>query len=267
MIRYALVEKLVVGTINYHLNIFQALIIRNLIGRFGRNHLGFLWTMLEPGILCVGVMLMWSLIKESTIHGIPIVTFVLSLYMPLTLWRHLTGPLAKLVRANTNLLYHRPVTQMHILLARCVLEFLSTTAALVVIYFVVVSLGLAEPVQDPGIALAGWLLTGWYFGALGVLISAWTEYWEPAERFIQPAMYIQLPLSGAFAMVDWFPRYAQKLLLLNPSVHCFEMFRAGFFGEAVTTYYDPLYLATSSAIFTIIAGAAVYHLGDRSRTN
>ena len=42
-------------------------------------------------------------------------------------------------------------------------------------------------------------------------------------------------------MVDWLPHYAQKLLLLNPSVHCFEMFRAGFFGAEVTTHYDPAY--------------------------
>jgi capsular polysaccharide transport system permease protein len=250
-----------------HLNVLRALIIRDLMGRFGRNHLGFVWTILEPMILCVGVMLVWSMIRESMVHGIPVVAFVITLYMPLTLWRHLTGPLVKLVRNNAELLYHRPITHIHILLARCVLEFFSSTVALIVIYFVVVTVGLVEPVQDPSLALAGWLFAGWYFGAFGMLVSVSTEYWEPAEKFVQPMMYLQLPLCGAFVMVDWLPRYGQKLLLLNPSVHCFEMFRAGFFGEEVTTHYDAGYLAAWSAGLTVLAVAAVYHLGDRIQTN
>jgi capsular polysaccharide transport system permease protein len=153
------------------------------------------------------------------------------------------------------------------LLARCVLEFFSSTVALIVIYFVLVSTGLGEPIKNYSLVLAGWLFTGWYFSALGLLISAWTEYWEPAEKFIQPAMYLQLPLCGAFVMVDWLPHYAQKLLLLNPSVHCFEMFRAGFFGEEVTTHFDPVYLAAWSAALTVLATAGMYHVREHIQMN
>jgi capsular polysaccharide transport system permease protein len=120
-----------------------------------------------------------------------------------------------------------------------------------------------EPIADPGLALAGWLLTAWYFGATGVALSALSEYWEPSEKFMGPAQYLQLPISGVFFMVDWMPDYAKKLLLLNPAVHCFEMFRAGFFGEGFTTHYDPAYLAAWSIAVTMIAGAAMYHVRDR----
>ena len=253
--------------VHAHFNVFRALIIRDLMGRFGRNHLGFVWTILEPMILCVGVMLVWSTIRESMIHGIPVLAFVLTLYLPLTLWRHLTGPLVKLMRNSSGLLYHRPITHSHVLLARCVLEFFSSTVALIVIYFAAVSTGLIEPMRDPSVVLAAWLFTGWYFGALGVLTSAWTEYWEPAEKFVQPAMYLQLPLCGGFTMVDWLPHYAQKLLLLNPSVHCFEMFRAGFFGAEVTTHYDPAYLAAWSVALTVLGAGALYHVRDRIEVN
>jgi capsular polysaccharide transport system permease protein len=248
--------------VRVHFNLLQALIIRDLMGRYGRNHLGFVWTILEPMILCVGVMIIWSTTREGSIHGIPIIAFVVTLYMPLTLWRHLTGPTVKLLRNSAAMLYHRPISHVHIILARLVLEFLSTTAALIVIYFVLVSTGLVESVKDPGLALAGWLFTGWYFGTQGVLISAWTEIWEPGEKFIGPYNYLQLPLSGAFALVDWLPADAQKWLLLNPSVHCYEMFRAGFFGAAITTHYDPVYLSTWSVILTIAAVGAMYHVRD-----
>jgi capsular polysaccharide transport system permease protein len=250
-----------------HLNVIHALIIRDLMVRFGRQHLGFVWTILEPMILTTGVMLVWSMIREPVIHGVPIVAFVLTGYMPLTLWRHLQTPMARILRGNAGLLYHRPVSHADILLARSFLEFFSTTAALVVIYFTVTTTGVIEPAEDPGLAMAAWLFTAWYFGAMGLAIAAATEYWEPAEKFIQPAQYLQLPLSGVFFMVDWMPDYAQKLLLLNPSVHCFEMFRAGFFGDTVTTHYDPLYIAAWSVAMTVIAAAATYHVRDRIQTS
>jgi capsular polysaccharide transport system permease protein len=250
-----------------HLAVMHALIIRDLMVRFGRSHLGFVWTLLEPMILCSGVMVLWSLIKEPTIHGVPVTAFVLTGYMPLTVWRHLTNPMARVLRHNSNLLYHQPVSHVHILLARLVLEFFSTTAALVIIYFVVTATGVVEPIDDPGLALAAWLLAAWYFGAMGVLIGTLTEYWEITEKFIAPAQYLQLPLSGVFFMVNWMPTYAQQLLLLNPSVHCFEMFRAGFFGEGITTLYDPRYLAASSAVLTVVAAASIYHIRDHIQVN
>jgi capsular polysaccharide transport system permease protein len=249
-----------------HLNTLHALIIRDLMVRFGRHHLGFIWTILEPMILCAGVMLLWSMLREPVIHGMPLAAFVLTGYMPLTLWRHLQAPMTRILRGNASLLYHRPVSHAHIMLARGFLEFFSTSAALMVIYFVVTTTGVVEPVADPGLALAAWLSAGWYFAAGGMLIGAWTEYWEPAEKFIQPAMYLQLPLSGAFFMVDWMPAYAQKLLLLNPAVHCWEMFRAGFFGDAITTHHDPVYLAFASAATTALAAAAIYHVRDHIQT-
>jgi capsular polysaccharide transport system permease protein len=61
------------------------------------------------------------------------------------------------------------------------------------------------------------------------------------ERFIQPYQYLMLPLSGTFFMVDWLPTSAQNLIWFNPTVHCYEMFRAGFFGEEVTTHFTGWY--------------------------
>ncbi|MEA2741427.1 MAG: capsular polysaccharide transport system permease protein, partial [Acetobacteraceae bacterium] len=68
-----------------HFDVFYALIIRDLMTRFGRQHLGFVWTILEPMILCTGVMFVWSFIHDPLIHGMPVVELVFTGYMPLTL--------------------------------------------------------------------------------------------------------------------------------------------------------------------------------------
>jgi capsular polysaccharide transport system permease protein len=243
--------------------IFRALIIRDLMVRFGRHSLGFVWTIVEPMILCTGVMVIWSFIHEPIIHGIPIIAFIFTGYMPLTLWRHLTNTMGRILRSNVNLLYHRRVSHVHLILTRSILEFLSTTAAIAVIYFVLTSTGIIKPIVDYGLVLAGWLYVAWYFGSMGVLIGAMTEVWEPSEKFIQPFAYLQLPISGTFLMVDWLPDYAQRLILLNPSVHCFEMFRGGFFGPSIATHYDVWYITAWSAFLSFVAAAALYRVRDR----
>jgi ABC-type polysaccharide/polyol phosphate export permease len=46
-----------------HVNVLRALIVRGLLGRFGRHHLGFIRTVSEPMMLCAGAMIIWSMIK------------------------------------------------------------------------------------------------------------------------------------------------------------------------------------------------------------
>ena len=245
------------------LQIIQALIMRDLLSRYGRHSLGFFWAIMEPVILAVGVMIIWSILHESSMRGVNVTTFVITAYLPLTLSRHLIGPLSKLGRNNANLFYHRPIRYADILTARVLVEVMSATLALVLIYFVTVSFGIIDPIQDWPMALVGWLYTGWLYGGVALLASAWTEVWEPAEKFIQPGQYLAMPLSGVFFLVDWVPTWAQNALLLNPAVHCFEMFRAGFFGPAVTTHYDVAYLTTWCVALSLAGVAAIYRVRDR----
>ncbi len=241
-------------------NIMYGLVVRDLMVRYGRQHLGFIWTVLEPMILCSGVMIVWSATKEPVIHGIPIIAFIVTGYMPLTVSRHFVSGMTGLVRSNFGLLYHSPISHVHILLARLFLEFLSTTFALVLILFVVITTGFVQLPVDPGLALAGWLLASWHFAAVAMLTSVLCDYWKPAEKFVQPWQYLQLPISGVFFMVDWMPSYAQKLLMWNPTVHGYEMFRAGFFSEEIVTHYDIGFLIGTNIAISLVAAILVSNL-------
>ncbi len=245
------------------LTIIKALIMRDLLSRFGRGNLGFFWAILEPMILATGVMLIWSFFQDVNAPGINVVTFVITAYLPLTLSRHLIGPLSRIGHNSVNIFYHRTVTYGDVLVARVLVEVMSSTLALVFIYFVTVSLGIIKPAYDLPLALLGWIYTGWFYGGVALLASAWTEYWEPAEKFIQPGQYLAMPLSGVFYLVDWAPHWAQQLLLLNPAVSCFEMFRAGFFGPGITTHYDIPYLTAWCIGLSILGSGAIYRVRDR----
>lgn len=89
--------------------IIDALLLRELMARFGHNNVGFLWQIIEPLMLMVGVMVAWSLIYGERNHGVMVLPLVLTGYSVLTLWRHMTGRLPNTFRDASGLLFHRDV--------------------------------------------------------------------------------------------------------------------------------------------------------------
>lgn len=241
----------------------SAIIIRDIMQRYGRNNIGFLWFVLEPMILCSAVMFLWYIIEPGYNHGVGIVSFVFTGYMPLTLWRHMSTSCVNTSRRSAGLLWHRNITVLDVILARLVMEFLGTTAALFIIYLVLLTAGLVQAPSNPGLALMGWLQMGLLAGSTAVLIAALTEWSETAERFIQPVQYILIPVSGYFVMVDWLPSYAQKVILWNPLIHIYEMYRGGFFGEQIPTHYTMWYPALVSLIFMTLGLWGMERMRDR----
>lgn len=235
-----------------HIATIEAMVVRDMMVRFGRQDLGFVWAILEPMILVSGVLGVWSLLHGNDIRGVPVLSFIVTGYMPLTVWRHTTGSMTRVLQNQSTLLYHRPITHFDIVFARLFLELLSATAALLVVGFVLISLGLVTPVADWSLVLLGWVLTCGYFGGLGLVIAGLTQIWEKSEKFVQPVNYFALPFSGVFFMVDWLPSWAQHAVLWNPSVDCIEMLRAGVIGPKIATHYDIGYVTFVTIAILVI---------------
>lgn len=244
----------------------KALLLRDLMMRYGRDNLGFLWVFLEPMILTVGVMAIWSILNPNK-HGIKVIELVLTGYMPLTLWRHLTNNTVNLFRGSAPLLYHRQVTLLDLLAARQGLEFIATTTALLLVWGILNVAGITSDIQRLDLVILGWLMMGWIGIAFGAAVAAVTEVSETAERMIQPIQYLNIPLSGVFFMVDWLPEWGQKAVMYHPLVHCYEVFRAGYFGESVVTHYDLTYFSACAFGMTFIGLLAVRAVRSRVQLN
>lgn len=228
--------------------IIRALMLRDVMMRYGRDNIGFVWIVLEPMILTAGVMTIWSYTMGTDKYGLKLIEFILTGYMPLTLWRHLTNSMLTLFRRSSPLLYHRQITLFDIISAKLALEFIGTSAAFVVVWGALYAVGLAGDIARLDLLILGWMMMAWLASSVGLILAAMTEWSETSERFVQPMQYLSIPISGAFAMVDWLPTWAQHLILLNPMVHCYEVFRAGYFGSAVVTHYYLLYFASCSFV-------------------
>ena len=232
--------------------VIGALILRELHTRFGRENIGFLWVIAEPALFCLGVAIMWGAIKPAHEHGVPVVAFVITGYVPLTMWRHCVFRAVKAFEANGSLLFHRQVTPLDIILARVVLEVYGTIIAGLLVGGVAMLLGFMEPPADLGLLYLGTLYHVAFCLACALLFASLSERSELLEKFVSVFTYLAIPFSGAFTMVDWMPQAFHSVLLWSPSVHSVEMIRAGQFGAKVHAHYDLVFMTWINAALLLI---------------
>ncbi len=241
-----------VQAMRVQIRIIGALMLREAMTHYGRESLGFFWLIAEPMILTLGVMVMWTITGQAHGHGIGVIPFALTGYALLTIFRHVVGHSTHIFRNGSSLLFHQNIHLLDIFIARHVLTMTGTGLAFFITYVPFYLLDYVAPFHDTLLLSAGIVMMTWYAASVGLLIACLTELYEPVERFVQPIMYITLPFSGAFYMVDWLPEKAQFLVLLSPQVNITEMFRDGMFGNIVDTYWSLWYSIGSCLLFTTI---------------
>jgi capsular polysaccharide transport system permease protein len=242
--------------------VLHALLMREVITRFGRENLGVLWLVAEPMIFTLGVATLWM--AAGLHHGspIPIVAFAVTGYSSVLMWRNSASRASSAVVQNKPLLFHRNVQVIDVLLTRIVLEISGATGSFIALSLLFIFLGWMPPPIDLLEVVFGWLMLAWFGASLALLIGAGTAFSEIVERLWHPAAYLLFPLSGAAFMIDWLPLSMQKVVLLLPMVHGTEMLREGYFGNVVPTHYDVGYMASCCLVLSL-AGLYVVRRASR----
>jgi ABC-type polysaccharide/polyol phosphate export permease len=239
-------------SLQIQLRVIGALIRREIITRYGRHNIGFLWLFVEPMLFTLGITAVWSVSRVMHTAGVPIVAFSLTGYSSILLWRNSINRSTKAIEPNLSLMYHRNVLVLDLFASRVTLELAGATISLVILTLLFSAIGWMQPPADPLTALIGWVLLGWFAAALALAVGALAERSETIERIWHPVAYFMLPVSGAFFMVDWLPHAAQKVMLWVPLVHGVEMLRHGYLGDAVRTYEDPAYMLVVNLGLTLL---------------
>jgi capsular polysaccharide transport system permease protein len=243
--------------------VLHALMMREVITRYGRHNIGFLWLFIEPMLFTLGVTTLWTLVDATHGSSLPITAFAITGYSSILLWRNCSNRVVKAIEANSSLMYHRNVRVIDIFIARLFLEIAGATISMITLTIVFASMGWMNYPEDIITVAMGWFLLAWFSIALSLLVGAASERSEFVERVWHICTYLLFPASGAGFMVDWLPKGAQDVLLLIPMVHGTEMIRHGYFGSAVRTYEDPIYFAVINAIMLLIGLALVRETGRR----
>ena len=232
--------------------VIGALLMREILTRFGRHNIGFLWLFVEPMMFTLGVTALWTLSGAAHGSNLPIVAFALTGYSTVLLWRNMPARCIGSIEPNLALMYHRHVKVVDIFASRLLLEAGGATISFIVLALLFSSIGLIAPPEDLGKVLFAWFMTAWFGASLAVLMGALSEQSEIIEKLWHPASYLLFPLSGAAFMVDSLPKTAQSFVLLLPMVHGVELLREGYFGSTFKAHYNMPYMAVICAILTIL---------------
>jgi capsular polysaccharide transport system permease protein len=228
-----------------------ALLMREVLTRYGRHNIGFMWLFIEPMLFMSGVIIMRGLIG-SHFSTLPVIPFLITGYSTVLLWRNASNRCAKAIEPNLSLLFHRNVKVIDLFVARLLLEIASGTVAFVLMSFGAFVCGwMALPV-DLTTMVAAWSLLVWFAIGLGLIVGALTERSDMFDRIWHVITYLMFPLSGAFFMVDWLPKTYQEIVLWIPMVNAVEMLRDGYYGPLVRTHYSAGYLSLVNMVMLLV---------------
>ena len=239
------------GSLQIQLRVIGALFMRDVIARFGRHGLGFLWLFLEPMMFAVGVTIIWLFTAHQQ-GNIPVAAFILTGYSVLVLWRSLVTRLMAGVASNKGLLYHRNVKVLDLLYARGVMEFSACTVSFILLSVIFSALDLMSLPDDPLKVLLGWTLYAWFSFAFGLVAAYMGSSNEIFDRVAHILMYLSMPLTGAFAMVAWTSLEVKNILLMSPLVNSIELLREGYFGASVKAEYSVSYTLVVNLSLTLV---------------
>lgn len=231
-------------------HVIGALLLRELHTRYGRENIGYLWMLLEPGLLATAVSALHTGQRRGLVFA-P-VGFALCGYCTFIIFRSIVGRAETTLEANKSLLFHRFVTVFDMLAARAALESVSTVATLIILWAAACALGLAGAPARPLILLSGIVLLTWLSFALSMAVCAATYHSKAVAKFIHPLLYIVMPISGCFFLLEWIPQPFRSWLAWVPLVQIFEMIHEGQLEAVQSLYWDPVYIVGWCLALTLI---------------
>ncbi len=230
--------------------IIGALLLRELLTRFGRNNIGFLWLFAEPMLFTTGVLGIWTLYHANH-TPFPLTAFCVSGYATVLLWRNTIGRCGNAVEPNRALMHHRNVRVIDLFLARIVLEVTGASVSFLALLALLTFLGAVAPPDDVTKMVLAWVMLAWFSASMALIVGPLATLSEPFERFWHIFAYLFLPASGAFFAVSMLPDQLQRIALWVPTVDCTELLREGMFGTQINAHYSVYYVAVVNLVLMI----------------
>lgn len=241
--------------------VIGALLLREMLTRYGRNNIGFLWLFVEPMLFILVVVMIRSATRSIYEGSIPMVAFAVTGWPSLMLWRNMSSRLIGALKSNRSLLHHRQVTIVDIYLARIALEQMATSTSFAMVGMILFSIGWLTPPENLLQVIGGWLLLGWFGAGLALTIGSLSERFEIVGHLWRPTMYLVMPLSGIAFVVDTLPSSVQQYAMWLPMLNALEFLRDGWFGSTFRAHYDVSYVIVLNLCLMLIGLSLARQVG------
>ncbi len=235
--------------------VLGALLLREVRTRFGESRLGYIWALLEIGIH-IGVL---AMIFPFTMHGKPPIGdsfffFYFTGLVPYLLFSHVVSHVGHSIKQNQPLLELPQVTNIDVVLARGLLEFVTIliVAGIFLVGFIAFDTPSAVPASPANMMAAlfvSWAL-GMGFGAITAVINVFTHVWDSIFQVLVRLLYFA---SGIFYVPAMMPEWARDILVWNPLLHTVDWFRTSFFTTYHPHWFEPAYPVVVAVILILVS--------------
>lgn len=222
--------------------VLNALILREMMSRFGRTRLGYLWALVNPVLLIATLYVVFTTVQRAH-FGLPLLMFLVSGYMTWQLFQGTVSRCQEAVRGNIGLLMYPQVTALDVIFARAVLEILTYTVVLAILTVVAVLIeGPSWPARPLEALFAFWM-SGLYGFFVGMIAASVTAHFRAADNLIGAVLRLGFFLSGVLFTGAVLPSWSLPWVAWNPLFQVIELVREGWFAGYVSPAADPWYVA------------------------
>src|SRR5690242_9221084 len=151
--------------------VIHAIFLRELLTRYGRHNIGFLWLFVEPMIFTLGVTALWTATKSVHGSNLPIVAFAVTGYSSVLLWRNMPSRCILSVTYNSSIMYHRVVKVLDIYVARILVEAIGASMSFFFLSCFFSFLGWMSPPEDIVKVLFAWFLIATFGASLAIFLA------------------------------------------------------------------------------------------------
>ena len=216
--------------------VLGALMIREMITRYGRSWGGYIWAILEPaGIVAVLTLAMGAFLRHPPI-GKSFALFYASGYMVFYCFNNITNQSGTAVAVNRELLQLPMVRPLDAVIARFILTSLTLICVALLIFGTILAF------SHNGVDVARVLRALFAVGILGLgigttnaVLFAFVPVWRQIWTMLTAPLMI---ISGTFFLFSSMPSNIQKILIWNPLIHITGEMRMAFYPTYRGDYID-----------------------------
>lgn len=249
-------------------NVIKALVLRDIIRRWGRGNIGFAWIFLEPMLIILPFVLIFSVRGKFEggiyhLYGISLFAFILVGYSPFMLWRSTIKSCTGAITGNKPFLHHRNLRALDFYASRILLDVFGVTSSFVLLLAFLVATKLMHLPVEATVFVAAWCLLIWFAIGLGLTFGPLLAKYKLLNTIWRVISLFLLLASGVFFFAAWLPPATRSFLLYLPMLHLSEMIKHGYFGEIIKTYESVPYILAWNTVLSFTGLYIAYGFGKK----
>ncbi len=216
----------------------SALILREVISRYGRTPGGYIWALVQPMAIILILSFAFALLQRNPALGTSFILFKATGFLVVQMTMQTAGYAGMALQFSRPLLAYPRVSWIDAVLARVVLNVyiklvVSTIILTGIVYFEQVRTLLHWPSILLAMGMAAML--GLALGVLNCFLFMRFPVWQQVWGILTAPVTL---VSGVIILYEDMPPLAQKILWYNPLLHLTGIMRDGFY-----PIYSPQYVS------------------------